>query len=295
MPSGRKTFGICSFRPEGGGFSVPWVLYPWTRNRARIGTPLFAGEGKSVEADGIALREWLYGLTNWHQADAVLDIGCGDGGDLRHLGALASEAARLVGVDSSAKAIEAARAATAGDPRFAWHLHDVSSDLPFADGAFGALFSLNLLECVPDKAALLAEMGRVLRPGGSIICAHWDWDTQTVGGTDKALVRRIVSAFSDWQQKWMAACDGWMGRRLWPTFQRSGLFVGRIETYTLTNTVYAPGWYGYEQVQAFGALARRGLISADDYARFQADITAQASRNEYFYSITLYVYVGQKI
>lgn len=167
--------------------------------------------------------------------------------------------------------------------------------LPFADGAFDALFSLNLLECVPNKAALLAEMGRVLRPGGQIVCAHWDWDTQTVGGTDKALVRRIVQTFSDWQQKWMAACDGWMGRRLWPTFQRSGLFVGRIETYTLTNTVYAPGWHGYEQVQSFGALARRGLISADDYARFQADITAQASRNEYFYSITLHVYVGQRL
>ena len=282
--------GLCVFGTRSG--ETPPAHLDFKRAR---GVSLFAGEGKSVEADGIALREWLHGLTDRHQADAVLDLGCGDGGDLRRLGALASEDARLVGVDSSAKAIETACAATAGDPRFAWHQHDVSSGLPFEDGAFDALFSLNLLECVPDKAALLAEMGRVLRPGGSVVCAHWDWDTQTLDGADKALVRRIVSAFSDWQQAWMAACDGWMGRRLWPTFQRSGLFEGRMEAYTLTNTVYAPGWYGYEQVQAFGALARRGLISADDYARFCDDIAAQASRNEYFYSITLYVYVGQKI
>ena len=157
------------------------------------------------------------------------------------------------------------------------------------------MFSLNLLECVPDKAALLVEMHRVLRPGGVVVCAHWDWDTQTLDGADKALVRCIVQAFSDWQQQWMAACDGWMGRRLWPAFQQSGLFAGHIEAYTLTNTTYAPGWCGYEQVQAFGALARRGLIAPEDYARFQADIAAQASQNEYFYSITLYVYVGQKI
>ena len=248
-----------------------------------------------MEADGLRLRNWLYSLLDWPGANAVLDIGCGDGGDLRRIEALAPEAARLVGVDSSAKAIETACAATVGDARFEWHSHDVSAGLPFADGAFDALFSLNLLECIPDKAALLGKMARVLRPGGQVVCAHWDWDTQTLGGTDKALVRRIVQTFSDWQQGWMAACDGWMGRRLWPTFQQSGLFTGHIETYTLTNTVYAPGWVGYEQVQAFGALASRGLISSEDYARFRDDIAAQAIRNEYFYSLTLYVYVGQKL
>lgn len=251
--------------------------------------------GRDVEADGVALRERLYGWLDWRQASAILDIGCGNGDDLRRLGARAPEAARLVGVDSSATALEAARAATAGDARFAWHQADVSHGLPFADGEFNALFSLNLLECVPDKAALLREMARVLCPGGSVVCAHWDWDTQTLDGADKVLVRQIVQTFSDWQQAWMAACDGWMGRRLWPTFQRSGLFTGRIETFTLTNTVFAPGWYGYEQVQAFGALARRGLVPPDDYARFYDDIAAQAARDEYFYSITLYVYVGQNL
>jgi len=248
-----------------------------------------------VEADGLRLREWLYSLLDWRQVNAVLDLGCGAGGDLQRLAALAHEDAQLVGVDSSAKSIESARAATIGDVRFSWHQADVSHGLPFADGAFDALFSRNLLECVPDKAALLREMGRVLRPGGQIVCAHWDWDTQTLDGADKALVRRIVQTFSDWQQAWMAASDGWMGRRLWPTFQRSGLFAGQVETYTLTNAVFAPGWTGYEQVAAFGALARRGLISADDYARFRDDIVAQAARGECFYSLTLYVYVGQKL
>ena len=214
-----------------------------------------------MEADSLEMREYLYSLLDWQRTKAVLDVGCGNGGDLWRMEALAPESAslQLVGVNSSAKAIEAARAGTEGHSCFSWHQHDVSSGLPFAGGAFDAVFSLNLLECVPDKAALLVEMHRVLRPGGVVVC------------------------------------DGWMGRRLWPAFQRSGLSVGRIETYTLTNTTYAPGWCGYEQVQAFGALARRGLIAPEDYARFQADIAAQASQNEYFYSITLYVYVGQKI
>ncbi len=94
-----------------------------------------------MEADRFAVREWLSDLSDWRQASAVLDIGCGDGGDLRRIATIAPKVAHLVGVDSSEKTIEAARAATAGDPRFAWHQADVSHGLPFADGAFDALGS----------------------------------------------------------------------------------------------------------------------------------------------------------
>ena len=92
----------------------------------------------------------------------------------------------------------------------------------------------------------------------------------------------------------MADSDGWLGRRLWGTFQQSGLFTGRIETLTLTETEFAPGAYGYEQVQAIGAMVKRGLVSADDYAQFAGGIAAQAERGDYFYSLMLYVYVGCK-
>ena len=248
-----------------------------------------------MEADSIKMREYLYSLVNWSAVTSVLDAGCGKGGDLRRMASFAPESAQFAGIDSSAAAMDTARAATAGDSRFCWHQADVSKGLPFSNSRFDALFSLNLLECVTGKNALLREMARVLRPGGQIVCAHWDWDAQAIDSADKALVRKIIQTFSDWQQDWMPASDGWMGRRLWPTFQRSGLFTGRIETYTLTNTEFAPGWYGYEQVQSFGALARRGLISSEDYGRFCDDVAAQAARGEYFYSLTLYVYVGQKL
>ena len=241
------------------------------------------------------MREHLYALLEWQGVTSLLDVGCGKGDDLHRMAQLAPEGVPFAGIDSSAAAIETARVATKGDSRFSWHQADVSLGLPFTDGQFDALFSLNLLECVADKEALLREMARVLRPGGQIVCAHWDWDTQTFDGTDKALVRKIVQNFCDWQQPWMPACDGWMGRRLWPIFRRSGLFTGGIETYTLTNTEFAPGWFGYEQVQSFSALARRGLIAQDDYTRFCEDVAAQAARGEFFYSLTLYLYVGKKL
>ena len=73
----------------------------------------------------------------------------------------------------------------------------------------------------------LAEAHRLLKSSGQIVYAHYDWDSQTIDGTDKHLVRRIVQSFNDWQQNWMGACDAWMGRRLWSTFQERRAVSGQ--------------------------------------------------------------------
>ena len=54
--------------------------------------------------------------------------------------------------------------------------------------------------------------------------AHWDWDTQVYFSENKTIVRKFVAAFADWQQGWMDACDGQMGRKLWGLFGRLGTF-----------------------------------------------------------------------
>ena len=241
------------------------------------------------------LRDWLCGLVTLPPNGSVLDAGCGDGGDLRRISRRLQSHAYLVGVDTREDALENARAAAEGDARFSFFSADLSLLWPFAAETFDGVFSNNALECFVDRQAFLAEAARVLRPGGQIVCAHWDHEMQTIDGSDNALVRKITAAFSDWRQAWMTDADGWMGRRLWPAFQASGRFAGRIETYTLTETAFVPGWYGYDQIQAFSALVRRGLILQEEYRRFYEEVEALAGRGEYFYSRTLYVYVGNKL
>jgi ubiquinone/menaquinone biosynthesis C-methylase UbiE len=177
-------------------------------------------------------------------ATAVLDIGCGGGADLVRIGGLAPESARLVGLDSSRNGIDAARTAAGSDPRFSFLVHDASAGLPFANGEFDRVLSVNLLECIQDKQHLLREVHRVLAPNGRIAFAHWDWDSQLIDGDDKNLVRRIVHTFGDLKQAWMADVDPWMGRRLWRTFQASGLFDGVIQTHVVTSTRFEPGACG---------------------------------------------------
>ena len=95
-------------------------------------------------------------------AGAVLDAGCGTGGLLSRMAALGRP---MAGLDFNPAA--AARAAaksgaliTAGD----------ANRLPFADGAFAALTSCDVLcHRAVDPAAALAEFRRVLVPGGTLV------------------------------------------------------------------------------------------------------------------------------
>lgn len=201
---------------------------------------------------------------------------------------------RLVGVDAAERSIAAARRATERDSRFAFHVHDASGVLPFGDGEFDRVLSVNLLECIPDKQKLLREVHRVLAPDGTVVFAHWDWDSQLIDGVDKELVRSIVHRFSDWKQAWMVDADAWMGRRLWRTFQASGLFQGQVHPCVLTNTRFEAGAYGYESIESFRALVTRGMLAPEEYDAFRRTIEGLAAADQYFYSITMFVYVGHK-
>ncbi len=246
-------------------------------------------------SDRAAHRAWLVGLTGALDRGLVVDLGCGRGEDLRLLASRHHGTdVRFVGVDASADAVAAAAEALAADPRVSLACAALDGRLPFDDASVDLAYSHNLLECLPDAPGFACEVARVLRPGGQVVVAHWDWDSQLFDGSDMALVRRLVHAFADWQQSWMAHADGWMGRRLWGVFQGAGLAESAVHARVLTNTAYMPGCVGYENARAFGALARRGLVPAEEYERFLAEQVALAAAGRYFYSITGFAYTGRR-
>jgi SAM-dependent methyltransferase len=92
--------------------------------------------------------------------DAVLDVGCGEGQIAR-----LAPASRIVGIDPAWAQISVARQ-RAGGPLYA---RVAAATLPFTGGAFDAVVACLVFEHIRDVDDAIAEVGRVLRPGGRFL------------------------------------------------------------------------------------------------------------------------------
>lgn len=126
-----------------------------------------------------------FGQTSWvtteesNQIPEILDLtadssafelGCGSG---RYALQIAKKCScRVLGVDISESGVQTARrlaeaAQLSSQCRF--EQCDASKPLPYADGAFDAAFSNDVLCHIPSRVQILGELFRVLRPGGRLL------------------------------------------------------------------------------------------------------------------------------
>ena len=100
---------------------------------------------------------------------AILDIGCGLGGTLLAIDR-ALEGVRLVGVNIDPDQLAVARRALQARARNGWSLHEANAcALPFASASFDRVLAIECAFHFPSRARFLAEVGRVLRPGGRLV------------------------------------------------------------------------------------------------------------------------------
>lgn len=96
----------------------------------------------------------------------VLDAGCGSGS---LSAALRDRGAEVTGIDASAGMLALARRRLGDDA--ALHMVDLRESLPFAAAAFDDVVASLVLHYLEDWAPTLAELRRVLRPGGRLIAS----------------------------------------------------------------------------------------------------------------------------
>jgi ubiquinone/menaquinone biosynthesis C-methylase UbiE len=112
-----------------------------------------------------------------HEGGAVLDVATQSGGFVKLLMEHLTGFDRIVGIDISDAAIEAARKAI-DDDRVSFEAMDAAS-MAFADGSFDTASIAVSLHHLSDVGAVLDEMKRVLKPGGRFIAVEMHRDAET--------------------------------------------------------------------------------------------------------------------
>ena len=124
---------------------------------------------RSFKADEHDVRESMLGLLRLEPGATVLETGCGTGRDTAHL---LTRAGMVYSTDLSREMIDVGRMrladAGADMDRVRLFVSDAMR-LPFDDGAFDAAYHFGGINLFPDVGAALAEMARVVKPGGRVV------------------------------------------------------------------------------------------------------------------------------
>jgi SAM-dependent methyltransferase len=111
-------------------------------------------------------RTVVFDLVGPLEGRDVLDIGCGDG---VYALAAARAGAHVIGLDRSAAAVDAARAHAESEGLAVDLQVGDAGALPFPADRFDVVLAVTVLCFAEDPARAIAEMARVLRPGGVLV------------------------------------------------------------------------------------------------------------------------------
>lgn len=238
--------------------------------------------------DVVATRVEVLRALELRPRERVLDLGTGPGFLAYDMAATVGSSGQVAGVDISEAMLGMARRRCAAQPWAEFHDADVTR-LPFADCAFDAAVSTQVYEYVPDIARALAELQRVIRPGGRVVILDTDFGSFVCHSLDAARTRRILAAYDQ------HVADPHLPRTLTPKLRAAGLEVARREVLPLFNAeghanAYGPGLIDF--IRAF-VIGRDG-ITAEEADAWVAELHELAAKGEFFFSLNRYLFVARK-
>ena len=122
-----------------------------------------------VPAIAIPVSAGLLAAAELHPGERVLDVACGTGVIARRAAELVGPTGSVTGIDLSPDMIDVAKATEGpAGAHIEWHVADATS-LPLPDARYDVALCQMGLMFMEDRAAALAEMRRVLTPGGRIV------------------------------------------------------------------------------------------------------------------------------
>lgn len=130
------------------------------------------------------------------EGERILDVGCGLGFYLTEIAEEVGPTGSVAGVDRSKQMLAYAEQKTAALPNVTVAVGEATA-LPFGEGDFDAALSVQVLEYVDELDTALAELRRVLRPGGRVVLWDVDWSALAWHSEDPDRMRAALEAWDE--------------------------------------------------------------------------------------------------
>jgi ubiquinone/menaquinone biosynthesis C-methylase UbiE len=202
--------------------------------------------------------------------DRVLDVGCGTGVLTRLVANKIGSAGQVVGFDLNAGMLARARASGETATAIEWRLGN-ATEMPFADATFDCVICQHGLQFIPNKAAAVSEMHRVLADRGRIVISVWraiehcPWQAaiadaveRNIGSEQAAQIRSAFSFGDADQLQQIIVAAGFRGVEI------------RIERETILHASMAEYVPGY--ISATPVAAAVAGLDKEAQAKFTTDV-----------------------
>ncbi|GAB5438367.1 methyltransferase domain-containing protein [Falsiruegeria mediterranea] len=220
--------------------------------------------------------------------DKILDLGCGNGLMTSELSRAVGPKGHVTGLDPSTDMRTSAAKHCAGQTNVTF-VEGMADDMPFEDQSFDGAVSVQVFEYIPDIPAALAEVQRVLKPGGRLVIGDMHWDTLAWYSPHRERMQHVLGIW-----------DGHLAHRETPAhlpqmMRDAGFTFDGVHQIPFWDTRLKPDGTTMmllNLIEAFvgqtGALTEQ---EAHDWAQEQHDL---ATQGRFFFSISHFICIAHK-
>lgn len=215
-----------------------------------------------------------------------VDIGCGTGEEVAAMAVVLDGGGWAAGIDRSTEMVRQANSRHR-HPNCRFLAGDAAA-LPFESGTFSGVRVERTLQHVPDPAAALVEIARVLAPGGRVVALEPDWETLVFSSPFEETGRAIVG------HRIMENPARTVGRHLARLMAEAGLTVEEVSARTVVFTDYENACYATNFERSAEHAISAGVVARDQVDGWLESLRAADANRRFIASVTNFVVLATR-